>query len=188
MDGARLKRVVLIGDHNQLPPIIQNMALQKFSHLDQSLFARFVRLGVQAVQLDKQVTESTPGVDPAEYSGISRNIPGQGHKGYKALEEHLDQSLFARFVRLGVQAVQLDKQVTESTPGVDPAEYSGISRNILGQGHKGYKALEEHLDQSLFARFVRLGVQAVQLDKQVTESTQGVDPCRNFENIPHYFW
>jgi intron-binding protein aquarius len=43
IDGARLKRAVLIGDHHQLPPIIQNMALQKFAHLDQSLFARCVR-------------------------------------------------------------------------------------------------------------------------------------------------
>jgi intron-binding protein aquarius len=33
--GARLKRVVMIGDHNQLPPIVQNMAFQKFGHLDQ---------------------------------------------------------------------------------------------------------------------------------------------------------
>ena len=40
IEGCRLKRVVLIGDHHQLPPIIQNMALQKFSHLDQSLFSR----------------------------------------------------------------------------------------------------------------------------------------------------
>ena len=24
----RLKRVILIGDHNQLPPVVQNMALQ----------------------------------------------------------------------------------------------------------------------------------------------------------------
>jgi hypothetical protein len=29
---------------------------------------------------------------------------------------HLDQSLFARFVRLGVQAVQLDKQVVTDGP------------------------------------------------------------------------
>lgn len=41
MEGARLKRVVLLGDHHQLPPIVQNMALQKFSRLDQSLFARY---------------------------------------------------------------------------------------------------------------------------------------------------
>jgi len=54
-DGrARLKRVVLIGDHNQLPPVVQNMALQKYSHLDQSLFSRFVRLDYPVVQLDMQ--------------------------------------------------------------------------------------------------------------------------------------
>jgi intron-binding protein aquarius len=36
----RLQRLILIGDHHQLPPVVQNMALQKFAHLDQSLFAR----------------------------------------------------------------------------------------------------------------------------------------------------
>jgi intron-binding protein aquarius len=34
-EGVRLKRVVLIGDHHQLPPIIKNMAFQKYSHMDQ---------------------------------------------------------------------------------------------------------------------------------------------------------
>lgn len=29
--GNRLKRLVLIGDHNQLPPIVQNMTLQKYA-------------------------------------------------------------------------------------------------------------------------------------------------------------
>ncbi|XP_024517313.1 RNA helicase aquarius [Selaginella moellendorffii] len=54
-DGrARLKRCILIGDHHQLPPVVKNMAYQKFSHLDQSLFARFVRLGVPHVELNAQ--------------------------------------------------------------------------------------------------------------------------------------
>eukprot|EP00026_Physarum_polycephalum_P000742 Phypoly_transcript_00743.p1 GENE.Phypoly_transcript_00743~~Phypoly_transcript_00743.p1 ORF type:complete len:1358 (+),score=249.61 Phypoly_transcript_00743:43-4116(+) len=53
-EGSRLKRVILIGDHNQLPPIVKNMAFQKYSHLDQSLFARFVRLGVPTIDLDMQ--------------------------------------------------------------------------------------------------------------------------------------
>lgn len=52
---ARLKRVVLIGDHHQLPPVVKNMAFQKFSHLDQSLFTRFVRLGTPYIQLNAQV-------------------------------------------------------------------------------------------------------------------------------------
>jgi len=50
----RLKRVILIGDHHQLPPVIKNMAFQKFSNMEQSLFTRFVRLGVPYVQLDAQ--------------------------------------------------------------------------------------------------------------------------------------
>jgi len=50
----RLKRVILIGDHHQLPPVIKNMAFQKFSNMEQSLFTRFVRLGVPSIQLDAQ--------------------------------------------------------------------------------------------------------------------------------------
>ena len=51
---SRLKRIVLIGDHHQLPPVVKNAAFQKYSKLDQSLFARFVRLGVPATTLDLQ--------------------------------------------------------------------------------------------------------------------------------------
>lgn len=40
--------------HPQLPPVIQNMAFQKYSNMEQSLFTRFVRLGVPTVQLDAQ--------------------------------------------------------------------------------------------------------------------------------------
>ncbi len=55
-DGvSRLKRVVLIGDHHQLPPVVKNQAFQKYSHLDQSLFTRFIRLGTPYVQLNAQV-------------------------------------------------------------------------------------------------------------------------------------
>nr|WJH19508.1 RNA helicase aquarius [Euglena gracilis] len=52
--GCRLKRIILIGDHNQLPPVVKNMAFQKYSHMDQSLFTRFVRLGVPTIQLNAQ--------------------------------------------------------------------------------------------------------------------------------------
>lgn len=54
VDGCRLKRVVLIGDHHQLPPVVKHAAFQKFCKLDQSMFTRFVRLGVPAVTLDRQ--------------------------------------------------------------------------------------------------------------------------------------
>jgi intron-binding protein aquarius len=54
-DGfSRLKRVTLIGDHHQLPPVIKNMAFKKFSNMEQSLFTRFIRLGVPSVLLDAQ--------------------------------------------------------------------------------------------------------------------------------------
>jgi intron-binding protein aquarius len=54
VEGCRLKRVVLIGDHHQLPPVVKNMAFQKYGHLDQSLFARFVRLGTPTIELNQQ--------------------------------------------------------------------------------------------------------------------------------------
>ena len=51
-DGlSRLKRVTLIGDHHQLPPVIKNMAFKKFSNMEQSMFTRFVRLGVPSIQV-----------------------------------------------------------------------------------------------------------------------------------------
>lgn len=54
-DGySRLKRWIMIGDHHQLPPVIKNMAFQKFSNMEQSLFTRIVRLGVPTIDLDAQ--------------------------------------------------------------------------------------------------------------------------------------
>lgn len=37
----RLKRWIMIGDHHQLPPVIKNMAFQKYSNMEQSLFTRY---------------------------------------------------------------------------------------------------------------------------------------------------
>ena len=51
---SRLKRVCMIGDHSQLPPVIKNMTFARFSNLDQSLFYRLIRLGVPYIQLDMQ--------------------------------------------------------------------------------------------------------------------------------------
>ena len=54
-DGvSRLKRVILLGDHHQLPPVVKNLAFQKYCHMDQSLFSRFVRLGTPAIELNAQ--------------------------------------------------------------------------------------------------------------------------------------
>ena len=38
----------------QLPPVIKNMSFQKYSNMEQSMFSRFVRLGVPTIQLDAQ--------------------------------------------------------------------------------------------------------------------------------------
>jgi len=54
LEDHPLQRVVLIGDHHQLPPIVKNQTLRTFSKFDQSLFARLVRLGVPYVKLDQQ--------------------------------------------------------------------------------------------------------------------------------------
>ena len=51
---SRLKRVCMMGDHNQLPPVVKNASFAKYSNLDQSLFSRLIRMGVPHVQLDKQ--------------------------------------------------------------------------------------------------------------------------------------
>ncbi|KAI4207590.1 MAG: hypothetical protein LQ348_000535 [Seirophora lacunosa] len=49
-----LQRIVLCGDHLQNSPIVQNLAFQQFANLEQSLFLRFVRLGVPTIGLDHQ--------------------------------------------------------------------------------------------------------------------------------------
>ncbi|KAJ1985419.1 hypothetical protein H4R34_000073 [Dimargaris verticillata] len=53
-EADRLKRIVLIGDHHQLPPVVQNHRFQQYSNLEQSMFTRFIRLGVPHIQLDRQ--------------------------------------------------------------------------------------------------------------------------------------
>ncbi|KAM3421403.1 Pre-mRNA-splicing factor [Cercospora zeina] len=49
-----LQRIVLVGDHLQNSPVIQNNALKSYSNLEQSLFQRLVRLGVPHIILDAQ--------------------------------------------------------------------------------------------------------------------------------------
>jgi intron-binding protein aquarius len=76
-DGRnRLKRVTLIGDHHQLPPVIKNMAFKKFSNMEQSLFTRFIRLGVPKVQLDAQgrARPSLSSLYQWKYDGLG-NLP-----------------------------------------------------------------------------------------------------------------
>jgi intron-binding protein aquarius len=51
---SRLKRVILIGDNNQLPPIIKSNTIRLFGKMDQSMFSRFIRTGVPYIMLDYQ--------------------------------------------------------------------------------------------------------------------------------------
>jgi intron-binding protein aquarius len=51
---SKLKRVVLIGDNNQLPPIIKSNAFKFYGNMDQSMFNRFIRIEVPHVLLDQQ--------------------------------------------------------------------------------------------------------------------------------------
>lgn len=52
--AARLKRITILGDHNQLPPVIQHIELAKKSSFDQSLLARLIKRGVPYTLLDQQ--------------------------------------------------------------------------------------------------------------------------------------
>ena len=45
---------MIIGDHNQLPPVVKNQTFRKCSHYDQSLFARLIKLGVPSIELNRQ--------------------------------------------------------------------------------------------------------------------------------------
>lgn len=49
-----LKRIVLIGDHNQLPPVVSSAVIKDYSHFEQSMFTRYVRLKFPTITLDSQ--------------------------------------------------------------------------------------------------------------------------------------
>ncbi|KAG3119816.1 RNA helicase aquarius [Phytophthora idaei] len=52
--SSGLKRVVLMGDAKQLPPVVKSLALKNYARFDQSLFTRLLRLGVPHIALDRQ--------------------------------------------------------------------------------------------------------------------------------------
>ncbi|KAJ3121537.1 hypothetical protein HK098_003602 [Nowakowskiella sp. JEL0407] len=51
---SNLKRVVMIGDDNQLGPVVKNSVLEKYGGFSMSLFMRFVKVGVKTCLLDRQ--------------------------------------------------------------------------------------------------------------------------------------
>ena len=50
-----LKRVILIGDENQLGPVIRRQELDSYCNLGQSMLSRLIRLGVSTIRLDNQM-------------------------------------------------------------------------------------------------------------------------------------
>ncbi|KAI9315690.1 P-loop containing nucleoside triphosphate hydrolase protein [Dichotomocladium elegans] len=85
-DGvSRLKRVIMIGDHNQLPPVVKNMAFQQYGNMEQSMFTRFVRLGVPTLQLDAQGRARASIVDlySWRYGGLDDLPVVQSTEAYK---------------------------------------------------------------------------------------------------------
>lgn len=53
-ESCQLKRVILIGDHHQLPPVVKNPTLKSDCRFEQSLFSRLIRLNMNYIELDSQ--------------------------------------------------------------------------------------------------------------------------------------
>ncbi|KAJ3213844.1 hypothetical protein HDU67_002387 [Dinochytrium kinnereticum] len=83
---STLERVVLIGDQNQLPPIVKNVAISRYGNLEQSLFTRLLRLGVPAVGLDRQgrARESICDLYRWRYEGLKDLVGGDDEGVFKA--------------------------------------------------------------------------------------------------------
>ena len=76
-ESTMLKRFVLVGDHNQLPPIVKNLGLKGYSNLDSTLISRLIKLGVRTVQLDAQgrMRESLKSIFSWKYSFEIHDLP-----------------------------------------------------------------------------------------------------------------
>ncbi|GAB67542.1 hypothetical protein PCYB_121100, partial [Plasmodium cynomolgi strain B] len=51
---SKLKRIIFVGDSNQLPPIIKNKYIKNFANYEQSLYKRFLRLELPSIYLNEQ--------------------------------------------------------------------------------------------------------------------------------------
>jgi intron-binding protein aquarius len=120
--SSRLKRVVLVGDHHQLPPVVQNASLARFAKLDQSMFARLVRLGAPAVHLRAQgrARPSLARLYSWRYGGLADLPLVRGEAGVGADES---ASALARTYRAANAGLALDHQV------VDVADYQGVGES-----------------------------------------------------------
>ncbi|KAJ8928422.1 hypothetical protein NQ314_019011 [Rhamnusium bicolor] len=84
----RLKRWIMIGDHHQLPPVIKNMAFQKYSNMEQSFICnlykwRYKNLGnLKHVENWSEYQLANPGfaydfqlVDVQDFNGVGESEP-----------------------------------------------------------------------------------------------------------------
>ncbi|CRH01565.1 P-loop containing nucleoside triphosphate hydrolase, putative [Plasmodium relictum] len=51
---SKLKRIIFVGDSNQLPPIIKNKYIKNYANYEQSLYKRFLRLELPSIYLNEQ--------------------------------------------------------------------------------------------------------------------------------------
>ncbi|KAJ2314447.1 hypothetical protein IWW54_000912 [Coemansia sp. RSA 2705] len=131
-----LKRLVLIGDHNQLPPVVQSPGLRAFARMEQSLFARLVRLGVPYVELDRQA-RARP-----EIAALYRFR----YRGLGDLQPHVAQGAFAQpnpgfkhafqFVNVGQQQQGESEPTPHFFQNLAEAEFVvAVFRYMCAQGY-----------------------------------------------------
>ena len=122
-----MKRIVLIGDHFQLPPVVKHIAFQKHAHLDQSLFTRFIRLGVPAVLLNKQ-GRARPEI-AALYSWRYSNLGSQNNTKNDHKNDNIDkkQSFYGLIREITNTGLSHTDAVTSISFGTSP-DLKGISR------------------------------------------------------------
>ena len=100
------QRVCLIGDHHQLPPVVKNLALQKYGQT-RSTACRCTHTRALTHPWPRKPPRGSP--RGAEELRLLR-APTLRSSACLRRYCRLDQTLFTRFVRLGVPHVLLDMQ------------------------------------------------------------------------------
>ena len=117
----RLKRVILIGDHHQLPPVVKNMAIQQYRCRGGGCRVRqeaqagpLVCARLPCFRAGQDLLASSTHCPSASYfshHSHSLVIPPCLPRPAPIPCSHLDQSLFTRFIRLGTPYIELNAQV-----------------------------------------------------------------------------
>jgi intron-binding protein aquarius len=111
-DGkSRLKRVILIGDNNQLPPIVKNNAYRLYGNMDQSLYARFIRTQIPSINLDYQGRSRSSIVDLYRWRYKLHDLPHVLAKPQNNLFYHANAGFLNEY-----QFVNVDGSRGETSP------------------------------------------------------------------------